>query len=116
MTTAATAHDKANIALHALGLGYHERIPLDALWDAVTEAGWQMGPEERERLDSWRLSQDEGRVTIPCWHVDTNRLLAADALVRLTGDAKPAPILKRTFVFYWYKMPSSRYEIVAYVS
>ena len=113
--TPQTAQDRANVALHALGYNtYHDSVPLDKLCAAVEAEGWTIPGDERPILVCGR----EGRAVVPCWYLDPEKLAALDAVVRLIGAHEAPEVVPthRALTFTWYRMPSGRYEIVAYLS
>ena len=106
------AQHRANIALHALGLTYHDGVPLDKLMDAIETNGWTVADHERPML----VCGHEGKTTVACWFMSKERMAAADAYERLTTNKMDVPSTRRCLFFTWYRMPSGRYEIVAYLS
>ena len=110
--TPETAQNRANKRLQALGT-YHAQVPLQALIDAVRNAGWTVDSKDH---DTMIFHSAEGRMRIACWYRDTVREQAQDALHRLIGEEKRVPLTARYLNFTWYKMESGNYEIVAYLS
>ena len=115
MTTAATAQDQANVALHAIGLTYHDSVPLWKLLGAIEAHGWAH-VQAPGITPVFYSNKAKGKTSIPCWYHDREREQAQDALHRLVGESKNVPVTRRNLHFTWYRMESGRYEIVAYLS
>lgn len=100
----ASERNKVNNKLHALG-SYHEKIPLQDIFDILAEIGVHAVQEDGT---PWQGMLIGGKECGP----EAADQVANFYLVRTT-DGSP---LDNSLRLTWCKMPSGRYEIVAYVS
>ena len=114
MTAVAKARKQANVALYDLTLNtYFPSVPLDKLYAAVESAGYEIPEGER----AFMVCGHEGRANVPLRHLDMETWRANDAAARLGGWSSPHVIPQEgALTFTWYRMPSGRFEVVAYVS
>jgi hypothetical protein len=110
----AASRRRANEALSALITNvYFPHVPLDRLYGAVEGAGFEIPEDERPFL----VCGHEGRAVVPLRHLDQTANQALEAASRLVGQSPPHVIPgSATLTFSWYRMPSGRFEVVAYVS
>lgn len=107
-----TASRRANNALHALTLNtWFESVPINRLYEAVEGAGFKIAEDDAIVCGA------SGRATVPLVHVGHDEARARDAAKRLGDeDVKPVRGTQHVLVYTWHRMPSGRYEVVAYVS
>jgi hypothetical protein len=112
--TRATAARRANKALTKLTTNaYFEHVPLDKLYGAIEAAGFEIPTDERPFI----VCGHEGRASVPLLHMDHDEALRRDAVERLGGESAKYTIgTASALTFTWYRMPSGRFEVVAYVA
>jgi hypothetical protein len=100
MTIKQKVRNAVNTALRPVNRTYYPRIPLDEIFRACTDNGLQP-------------VQEDGRPWqgILC---GTNGSTTFD--LTCTQDNVPEPVENAVLVLQWYKMPSNRYEVNAYLS
>ena len=97
---------KANNKIHAITSGYHEKIPLSSIFDALTEIGVHAVQEDGSPWSGMLVGGAE------CGDERTRDQVINFELVR-TSDGTH---LNNSLYLSWCKMPSGKYELTCYLS
>jgi hypothetical protein len=102
-----TAEKKtANDMIYAITKGYHDKIPLRAVFDVLTQIGVHAVQEDGTPWSGFLVGGAE------CGTEEAKNQRVNFSLVR-TDTKTP---LNNSLFLSWCKMPSGRYEIVSYLS
>ena len=97
---------QANNKIYAITSGYHDKIPLKDIFDALAEIGVHAVQEDGEKWQGMLIGGAE------CGSDETRNQVAHFDLVRTIDQSN----LNNSLFLSWCKMQSGKYEIVAYVS
>ena len=97
---------QVNIKIHGITTGYHDKIPLQDLFDALAEIGVHAVQEDGTPWKGMLIGGAE------CGDERTHNQVVNFDLVRTADNSG----LNNALYLSWCKMPSGRYEVVSYVS
>ena len=95
-----------NKQIHQITQGYHDKIPLQGLFDALKNIGIEAVQEDGTKWTGMLMGGKE------CGHPEAAKQRANIDLVRIQGRTP----LNNSLFLTWCKMQSGKYEVVSYVS